>query len=324
MTITLPAFSDAERFKAHRLLAAQVARMMGRKLEEDDWATVYCVSKGIPKQGWSNLNLDIMHGRLGVEHKMIKRAADRPLMSYCGEGIMHPSATRSIRIPVGEDNPNKVMKAVLTQYADLIKQRRAKVESQSSGKPADMRTGWLLWQETLKEFLYFEERMEVPDTKGLYAVWNERETRGSRKASRNLWIYDSESKEKKYSVTTDAGAKIQPYFKVPLPDDKHLYHFVVQGEPYDRGVVRMWITPATAAQLQYLVGSLDWETVSDAVLAARLQKIAPDELTANPDIVEVCISESAYERLRRDTEGVSDEHCVQLLVRQLEAIRKHG
>jgi hypothetical protein len=34
--------------------------MMGRKLEEGDWAEVYCRANGIPKKGWSNLKLDIM------------------------------------------------------------------------------------------------------------------------------------------------------------------------------------------------------------------------------------------------------------------------
>ena len=42
--------------------------MMGRKLEEGDWAEVYCRAKGLPNQGWSNLNIDVMHEGLGVEH----------------------------------------------------------------------------------------------------------------------------------------------------------------------------------------------------------------------------------------------------------------
>lgn len=293
--------------------------MMGRKLEEDDWSAVYCTAKGIPRQGWSNLNLDIMHGSLGVEHKMIKRPSDRSLMSCCGEGIMHPAATRSIRIPPKEDDPNKVMRDVLKQYADVIEQRREKVQSQADGAPADIRTGWLLWQESLREFLYFEERMEIPSTKTLYAKWHQRVSSGARKGSRNLWIYDRQTGEKLYSITTEAGAKVQPYFRVPLPDDPNLYHFVVQGEPYDEGIVRMWVTKATATQLRHILGSLDFETVSHAVLSTTLARVDPSATSDTPDIEEVQISTSAYETLRKETEGVSDEHCVQLLLRQLAA-----
>ncbi len=68
---TLPAFSLEEREQAHKLLATHVAYMMGRKLEEGDWAEVYCRAKGIPSKGWSNLKLDIMHKGLGIEQKMM-------------------------------------------------------------------------------------------------------------------------------------------------------------------------------------------------------------------------------------------------------------
>ena len=67
---TLEAFSPSEREKAHALLAIRVAHMMGRKLEEGDWAEVYCRAKEIPVRGWSNLDIDVMHGSLGVEQKI--------------------------------------------------------------------------------------------------------------------------------------------------------------------------------------------------------------------------------------------------------------
>jgi hypothetical protein len=67
-TKTLAAFNKDEYAKAHMLLASQVATMMGRKFEEGDWAYVYCTAKGIPVRGWSNLNIDVMHQGLGVEH----------------------------------------------------------------------------------------------------------------------------------------------------------------------------------------------------------------------------------------------------------------
>ncbi len=60
-TRTLAVFTLTEREMLHRLLAAKVARMMGRKLEEGDWAEVYCRAKAIPNRGWSNLNIDVMH-----------------------------------------------------------------------------------------------------------------------------------------------------------------------------------------------------------------------------------------------------------------------
>ncbi len=47
---TLPAFSPEEREQVHTLLATHVAYMMGRKLEEGDWAEVYCRAKGIPNE----------------------------------------------------------------------------------------------------------------------------------------------------------------------------------------------------------------------------------------------------------------------------------
>jgi hypothetical protein len=57
--MTLAAFTPEQYATAHRLLAAKVARMMGRKLEEGDWADVYCRAKGLPSQRWSNLNIDV-------------------------------------------------------------------------------------------------------------------------------------------------------------------------------------------------------------------------------------------------------------------------
>jgi hypothetical protein len=87
-----------------------------------------------------------------------------------------------------------------------------------------MRTGWLLWQESLRQFLYFEERMRIPDPDDYKAQWVD-SGGGARKGSRNLWIYDKRTERKMFSVTTTAGAKIQPYFDVPPPDDPNLYLF---------------------------------------------------------------------------------------------------
>lgn len=48
---SLSAFSNLERRRAKVLLAAKVASMMGRKLEEGDWSEVYCRSKEHTRQG---------------------------------------------------------------------------------------------------------------------------------------------------------------------------------------------------------------------------------------------------------------------------------
>ena len=138
--------------------------MMGRKLEEGDWAEVYCRAKNIPLQGWSNLHIDVMHELLGVEHKMYRVRSDQDISTYCGQHLMHPSATRSIRVPSTDTEAGEAMSIVLSQYAELIEARRQKVAEQASSKgKVDMRTGWLLWQESLRQFLYFEEEMLAPN-----------------------------------------------------------------------------------------------------------------------------------------------------------------
>lgn len=253
---TLPAFSEEERKRAHALLGALVVSMMGRKLEEGDWAEVYCKAKGIPLRSWSNLDIDVMYENLGVEHKMLRYKSGLNLADACGETLMHPSATRSIRVPSTDTDPELAMVDVLTQYADLIEARREKVREQSpSSDEPDIRTGWLLWQDSLRQFLYFEEEMLPPDATDYFAEWRSRRSGGSRKSSTSLWIYEKDTGKKRYSVTTEAGAKIQPYFDIPPPNDPNIYLFTVIGEVIDIGVVRVWIAEATAREL---VGHLSW------------------------------------------------------------------
>lgn len=252
---TLPAFSESEREKAHALLGSLVASMMGRKLEEGDWAEVYCKAKGIPLRGWSNLDIDVTHESLGVEHKMSRYKSSVDLAEACGKTLMHPSATRSIRVPPVTTDPNSAMMDVLTQYAELIRARREKVQVQAPGnEEPDMRTGWLLWQDSLRQFLYFEEEMLAPDPADYFAEWRSRSSGGSRKSSTNLWIYEKDTGKKRYSVTTEAGAKIQPYFDVPPPNDPNLYLFTVIGEIIETGLVRVWIMEATAREASRRTG----------------------------------------------------------------------
>lgn len=324
MPNTLPCFNPGQRARAHELLAIRVAHMMGRKLEEGDWSYVYCRAKGIPETGWSNLHIDVMHENLGVEHKMLCYRSNASLTQACGTTLMHPAATRAIRVPSTECDPNDAMADVLDQYRDLIAARAERVRHQNqTSRPVDMRTGWLLWQESLRQFLYFEEPMAVPETSTLYAEWVERVIEGGgRRGSKNLWIYDRASGRKKYSVTTGAGVKIQPYFDVPPPNDPNLYIFTVIGEQILPGRVRVWLTTGTARELQKLVGdSMDIDRISDLVIDACAYMDSAEgaaESTGEAG-VSVEIREDAYNALVGAMPGVSDEHCFVLLLERLRA-----
>ena len=320
-SMTLPAFTEEERKQVHTLLAIRVAHMMGRKLEEGDWAEIYCRAKGIPLQGWSNLDIDIAYESLGVEHKMIRYSSKGDISEACGTSIMHPSATRAFRVPPISTPANDAMRDVLGQYGQLIKARTKKVQKQSgSSNEPDMRTGWLLWQDSLRQFLYFEEKMMCPNPRNFEAKWVKRVSKsGSRKPSTNLWIYDRKTGAKRYSVTTEAGAKIQPYFDVPPLTDPNVFIFTVIGEALDAGFVRVWLTDATARELKRLIGSLDPETLSRAVIEAS-QKVAKSDIVeeAQKEIAHpFSITVEAYEALEGAFAGVSDEHRFQLLAEQI-------
>lgn len=320
---TLKAFSQEERLNAHKFLASRVATMMGRKLEEDDWNYVYCSAKDIPSRGWSNLNIDVMYNGLGVEHKMLCVPSKKPIKEYCGTSRMHPSATRSFRIPSTSGDPTEAAQHVLDQYADLIEQRRKKVAEEFPDFGPDMRTGWLLWQESLREFLYFEEEMLPPDPDDYYAEWRE-SGGGTRKTSKNLWIYEKETGRKRYSITTTAGQKIQPYFDVPPPNDPNLYYFCVQGEELEDSLVRVWLTPTTALLLKNEFGSLDKDIISNAIIetSKSIAVLEAEEEGKRRDTgaelaQPIFITVEAYRALRSAFEGVSDEHLFQLFARNI-------
>lgn len=311
---TLSAFNDVEFKEAGKLLAAKVATMLGRKMEEGDWSFVYCNAKRIRDGGWSNLNIDVCYKGLGIEHKMLCIRKTSSIKVVCGTTLMHPSATRSIRIPTNEDDPNLVCRDVLTQYGDLIRRRSEQVAKTSESGNADMRTGWLLWKETLDEFLYFEESMIPPRPSDFYAQWNETPARGARKATRSLWIYDKATNAKRYSVTTTAGAKIQPYFEVPSPADPNLYFFKVQGNVVDDNLVEIWITRSTEKLLKSKLEKLSPEELSEKILAFNPAKVAEESVgyVVSADLaVPVKISVEAYEYLKSIVPYVSDEQIVQ-------------
>lgn len=317
---SLPVFNAEQKVRAKLLLATQVASMMGRKFEEGDWGQIYCGAKDIPLQPWSNLHIDVMHAGLGVEHKMLCVAEDRlPLRSLAGTTLMHPSATRSIRVDVSKA-ANDAMRDVLGQYGELIARRRSRVaETSINGAAADMRVGWLIWEKSLTEFLYFEEAMVEPDPEDFFAEWNERAVRGARKATRNLWVFEKKTGKKRYSITTAAGPKIQPYFDVPPPTDENLYFFRVQSEDLLNGKVLIWVSAATARDLRSLLGDLSIDVVSHAVLelANRANDSAGD-VVEDRELAEcIELTKEAHAALVSKWDGVSDEHRAQLLVKNL-------
>jgi hypothetical protein len=315
---SLPAFSGAQKSRAHLLLATRVAYMMGRKLEEADWSSAYCRAKGIPERGWSNLSIDVMYQGLGVEHKMLCVRSDRPIRSYCGERLMHPSATRAIRLPDSRD-ANEVMSEVLSQYAALLKARKDKLKEDAPDKKPDLRTGWMLWQESLAEFLYFEEEAAPPNPNDYKAEWKE-SGGGTRKTSRNVWVYEKDTGDKRYSITTSAGPKIQPYFDVPPPTDPNLCIFRAQGEEIGEGIVRIWVTLSTGRELEGIVGSLTPERLSlfIANVAANLKSEAPGEARPTEEATPLTLLLESYTLLTSIfPNAVSDEHRMRLLVAAL-------
>lgn len=316
---TLPGFTPAQKLRAKALLATCVAKMMGRKFEEGDWAYIYCQTKEIPDQGWSNLHIDVMHQGLGVEHKMLCIPSGKPLMSLAGTSQMHPSATRSIRIDSTDISANDAMLSVLSQYGELIRQRTQRVQEDSKHKIPDMRTGWLLWERSLTEFMYFEEPMIAPNPKNYWAEWNERPAQGARKSSKNLWIYERGSNKKKYSITTSAGIKIQPYFDVPAPNDPNLYFFRVQSEPVGQSEIRIWITPGTANRLREILNDKNLNSLSQEILRASTTNANTETIidNANELAVPVIITKNAHDVLTNHWQGMSDEHRVQLFIQSL-------
>jgi hypothetical protein len=185
-----------------------------------------------------------------------------------------------------------------------------------------MRTGWLLWERSLTEFLYFEERMAWPSPADFWAEWNEIKASGARKPSKNLWIYDKKTNKKRYSITTSAGIKIQPYFDVPAPNDANLAYFRVQGEEINGSKVLIWLTVQTANSLKKLLGKLDTPTLSDAILRAAkcVGETSAPEYSISEQALAIEITKAAYEILTKKWTGVSDEHRAQLLLSTLEHV----
>jgi hypothetical protein len=308
---TLPLeLSNEEKNRIKRLLASKVVGMFGRKLEEADWTEVYCKGRGIPNQGWSNLRLDVMIPGLGLEIKMLS-VKDVPIVNQCGTSLMHPSATRSISLPSG--NAHTAMKQVLTEYSELLETRRLSVEKQF-GEKAELRSGWLLWKRNLDEFLYFEEKLEVPDFSQFTADWYEHNSDSARRRSRNLWIFDQYGR-KRYSVTTERGVKVQPYFDIPPLGAKNMAIFKIQGEEIKDNLVRIWLTSSTFEKLLSLFNS-NFSSKKFAEILGDIPALLAGEVleSLEADLREIQIEKEIYERLCEKISGVSDEHRIRQFI----------
>jgi hypothetical protein len=212
------------------------------------------------------------------------------------------------------------MADVLTQYARNLDARRQKIKEDFPEREPDLRTGWLLWQTSLIEFLYFEEEMLNPDPTNYFAEWKESGGSGSRKPSKNLWIYEKEGGRKRYSVTTAAGAKIQPYFDVPPPNDPNLYIFRVQHEEIATGIIRIWVDRSTARELELLVGSLTPERLMEVItsVAGDLNEADKGAAIVQEQAVPVFLVAESYHLLVASfPSAVSDAHLAQLLLNRL-------
>jgi hypothetical protein len=119
-----------------------------------------------------------------------------------------------------------------------------------------------------------------------------------------------------------AGAKIQPYFDIPVPNDPNLYYFCVQGELVENGLIRVWITSTTAIVLQNILGGMDTDRVSAAIIAHALRVRSENERKAE-HIIEadrarsILVTPEAFASLTQAFAGVSDEHRMQLFVQHL-------
>ena len=137
--MTLSAFTPVEFQKAKSLLAARVAYMMGRKLEEADWAHVYCKARGLDSLGWSNLNADVTVAGLSLEHKMMRCSESEAIKNHCGTRMMHPALTRRVSLPDTVDS-EEAMRVVITSYQKVLDERHRKAAAISGGKSDEMLT----------------------------------------------------------------------------------------------------------------------------------------------------------------------------------------
>jgi hypothetical protein len=92
--------------------------------------------------------------------------------------------------------------------------------------------------------------------------------------------------------------------------------FTVQGEEdVEQNLVRLWITIATARELEKLVGGLDTDRLSSLIIevSANVEVIEEDGVVVEAEAQSILITKPAYAALVEAFERVSDEHRIQLL-----------
>lgn len=328
---TVAAFTDTEHQRAYKLLASKVATMGGRKLEEDDWNSVYLQTKRFPESGWSNTDLDINHEGLGVESKLLKSTRKGGVSSYFGDTIMHPAGTRAVDTPeygFGNGDADEAAHFMVQEYADYIRRRQNEVRENSSDGEADLRLSLLIWEEDLSEFIYFERRWTPPDPDDFYGEWSHNPRSSSkRQSSTSLHVYREANDEKRYSVTDPSkGVKVQPYIDVPEEDSDHLYHFVAQGETPGASMKRrVWAPPTLDTYLKTKLGDdVDGEMLSNKIyeFADRVSSgeidLSSDDGVESISIAEPFdITQEAYSILQELSEA-SDTDALRLVARKLE------
>jgi hypothetical protein len=89
----------------------------------------------------------------------------------------------------------------------------------------------------------------------------------------------------------------------------------VIGEAINFGKVRVWITSATAKDLERIIGSLDVDVVSDAILkGAKKVDVSEGGVVAVEEAgVSIVLRRDAYGALIDAFPGVNDEHCFRFL-----------
>ena len=319
----LPVFDLEQNEHVRALLVKLTSEMQGRKLEEGDWTDLYCKVLGISNSGWSNLHLDVMIPGLGIEQKMLRDTGSGSLLQLCGQTKMHPSATRSIRISDVNADAEAVMYEVFLQYSDLIEQRRELIsQTQSAGGRVSLRLGWLIWRGSLDQFLYFEEDLVAPNPDEYSAVWNEGSSSNSpRKSSKSLWVYRKSDGVKRFSITTLAGIKIQPYFDVPVANDPNLYFWDLRPQVSEDGLVSVSVDRKTYEILKANIGSVEPRKIQSLVDALVKRKSDQDSNNRETDwknsVIEIEIQSNDLERLQELFNSAHSSEVIYRLARDI-------
>jgi len=172
---------------------------------------------------------------------------------------MHPAATRTISFDENEPAADAMAK-VFKQWGAAIGEFEERVRHTSKDRVAYIRWGILLWDPSHKEFLYFEERLEKPDSQNFEAFWHDGNHRGN--PTRNLHIFEKSTGKKRFSCTLPRnGAKLQPYFDVP--DIEHGAHIF---RPDLSNAIPLFVKPADADAVKQLFPHLSSEDAVEQLI----------------------------------------------------------